>query len=385
MRLLHTSDWHLGRRLYEVDLVPAQERFLRWLLTQAVERAVDAVVVAGDVYDRAVPPVEAVALLDRTLAAFAAARVPVLLTSGNHDSAVRLGFGSDLAAAAGVHLRTDPADLATPVLLTDDAGPVGLYGIPYLLPDAVAETLGAPCTHTAVLGAAAELIRADAARRGLDRVVVAAHAFVTGGTGCDSERDLRVGGIGDADAAVFTGFSYTALGHLHGAQVVRADGAVQYCGSPLAFSFSESGHTKSVTLVDLSPQGEVRTERLPTPVPRRLREVTGTLDELLRRSSTDLADCRDAWVRAVLTDTERPHAPLERLREVWPHTLVLDLAPAGLPPAPAATDPALRDPVDLCADFVAHVDARAVSPDERALLARAVESARAAEHERRSA
>src|SRR5262245_46716938 len=202
MKLIHTSDWHLGRTLHGEDLLPYQAAFLDWLLSEAVGNQVDAVVVAGDVYDRAVPPIEAVTVLDRALRGFARARIPVLLISGNHDSAVRLGFGASLSEVAGVHLRTDVADIARPVVLTDAHGEIAMYGIPYLLPDAAMTDLGAERSHESVLATATAQIRADAASRGIGRIVVTAHAFISGALPCDSERDIRVGGIGDAPASV---------------------------------------------------------------------------------------------------------------------------------------------------------------------------------------
>jgi DNA repair protein SbcD/Mre11 len=159
MRLIHTSDWHLGRTLYGEDLLPHQAAFLDWLLAESVSHEVDMVIVAGDVYDRAVPPTDAVAVLDRALRGFAAARIPVLLISGNHDSAIRLGFGASLSELAGVHLRTDVADLARPVVLADSHGQVAFYGIPYLLPDAVMTELNAARSHASVLAAATARIR----------------------------------------------------------------------------------------------------------------------------------------------------------------------------------------------------------------------------------
>src|ERR1700722_1572141 len=214
MRLIHPSDWHLGRTRHGADLLADQAAFLDWLLAQAVGQRADAVIVAGDIYDRAVPTTDAVELLDRVLSGFAAARIPVLLISGNHDSAIRLGFGSRLSEAAGVHLRTGVAGLARPVVLTDEFGPVALYGIPYLLPDAVMTELGADRSHASVLAAATPLLRADAAERGISRTVVTAHAFITGAAPSDSERDVRVGGVADAPTSVFAGLSYVALGHL---------------------------------------------------------------------------------------------------------------------------------------------------------------------------
>ena len=233
MRLIHTSDWHLGRTLHGENLLPYQDSFLRWLLDESVRQRAGAVVVAGDIYDRAVPPLDAVRLLDAALLRFAQARIPVILISGNHDSAVRLGFGAGLSEAAGIHLRTSVTDLARPVLLADEDGPVAVYGIPYLLPDAVMADLGVQArTHEAVLAEAARLIRADAASRGVARTVVAAHAFVTGGQPAESERDIRVGGVADVPAAVFAGFSYVALGHLHGAQRAGPPGGGPGGGQP---------------------------------------------------------------------------------------------------------------------------------------------------------
>jgi len=377
MRLLHTSDWHLGRTLHGEDLLPHQASFLDWLLAQAVAREVGAVLVAGDVYDRAVPPVEAVAVLDRALRGFAAASVPVIMISGNHDSAIRLGFGASLSERAGVHVRASVADIARPVVLADAGGDVAVYGIPYLLPDAAGDELGiAERSHAGVLAAAMTRIRADAAARGIGRVVVLAHAFVTGAAPCESERDIRVGGIGDAPASVFDGVTYVALGHLHGQQAVPASHGTtaRYSGSPLAFSFSERHHAKSVTLAEVDDAGDVRTTLLPAPVPRPLRELTGRLDDLLARADAGLAD---AWLKVVLTDPARPASPMERLREKWPHTLVLDFAPEG---GLACAEADLRrlaaaaDPVEVCALHAEFAGGGPPDAEQRAVLAEVVEA-----------
>jgi exonuclease SbcD len=384
MRLIHTSDWHLGRTLHGESLLEHQSVFLDWLLGQATGHRVDAVVVAGDVYDRAVPPTDAVALLDQTLVRFFRAGIPVVLTSGNHDSAVRLGFASGLSEAAGIHLRTRVEDIARPVIIRDEHGEVGIYGIPYLLPDAVMAELGAERSHASVLAAACERIRADAAARGLRRTVVIAHALVTGGQVSESERDIRVGGIGDAPARVLAGCSYLALGHLHGQQRVDAGGttSARYSGSPLAFSFSERDHCKSVTLAEIADDGTVVTQLLPTPVPRPLREVRGRLDELLARADGDLADLAGAWVKAVLTDQARPVAPMERLRERWPHTIALDFQPEGGLTGPDADLARLAeavDPVEICGLFVDFVAGAPPDEAQLAVLRQAVEAARRGE------
>jgi DNA repair protein SbcD/Mre11 len=377
MRLIHTSDWHLGRTLHGTDLLGYQAEFCDWLLAESVRQRVGAVVVAGDIYDRAVPTLDAVALLDRVLSGFAAAGIQVVLISGNHDSAVRLGFGSRLSEAAGVHLRTGVSDIARPVVLADEHGQVGVYGIPYLLPDAVLDDLGADRSHASVLAAATGLIRADAAGRGLTRTVVAAHAFVTGATPSESERDIRVGGVADVPASVFAGLRYVALGHLHGQQNVApppGTGAIRYSGSPLAFSFSERHHAKSVTLAEIDGAGEVTTTPLPVPVGRPLRQVCGRLGDLLAMADPGLAD---AWVKAVLTDTVRPVAPMERLRERWPHTLVIEFAPEGsLTSAEGDLGRLARaaDPAEICAMFVEFTSGGPPDEEQRAVLADVVET-----------
>src|SRR5499427_795331 len=380
MRLIHTSDWHLGRTLHGESLLEHQEVFLDWLLAEAVDRQAGAVVVAGDIYDRAVPPTDAVKLLDKTLVSFARARVPVVLTSGNHDSAVRLGFGAGLTEAAGVHLRTEVADIIRPVIVPDAHGEVGIYGIPYLLPDAVMDELGAERSHASVLAAAAARIREDAAGRGLSRTVVLAHAFVTNAEPSESERDIRVGGIGDAPAAVLAGCSYLALGHLHGQQEVPVPGSsttARYCGSPLAFSFSEH-QAKSVTLAEIDGAGNVTAELLPAPAPRPLRTVRGRLADLLARAGGDLADLANAWVKVVLTDPSRLAAPMERLREKWPHTIALEFAPdGGLTGAEADLARLARtsDPAEICGSFVEYVAGAPPDQAQRTVLRDAVEAA----------
>jgi exonuclease SbcD len=383
MRLIHTSDWHLGRTLHGESLLEHQAAFLDWLHDQARSQRADAVVVAGDIYDRAVPALDAVALLDATLTAFAADRIPMIITSGNHDSAVRLGFGSGLSETGGIHLRTSLADLARPVILTGADGELAVYGIPYLLPDAVMAELGTGRSHEAVLTAASALIGADAARRGIGRFAIVAHAFIQGGNTSDSERDIRVGGIAHAPASVFGQPSYVALGHLHGQQrVTGGAGVVRYSGSPLAFSFSEKDHVKSVTVVDIDAAGQASATLLPAPVPRPLREVRGKIDELLARADGDLRDLAGAWVKVVLTDTRRPDAPMERLRARWPHTVALDFQPeGGLISAEADLSRLSQttDPVAICGLFVEYAGGGPPDEAERLVLRDAVEAAQRAE------
>ncbi|MFI8520173.1 exonuclease SbcCD subunit D [Streptomyces sp. NPDC085481] len=371
MRLLHTSDWHLGRSFHRVALLDAQAAFLDHLVATVREHAVDAVLVAGDVYDRAVPPLTAVELFDTALHRLAEAGVPTVMISGNHDSARRLGVGAGLIGRAGIHLRTDPAGVGTPVVLADAHGDVALYGLPYLEPALVREQFGAEkAGHEAVLGAAMDRVRADLATRPEGtRSVVLAHAFVAGGEASDSERDITVGGVAAVPAGVFDGVDYVALGHLHGSQTLTP--RVRYSGSPLAYSFSEADHRKTMWLIELGPDGAIGTaERVDCPVPRPLARIRGRLDDLL--ADPALARHEESWVEATLTDPVRPAEPMARLAERFPHTLHLVFDPERTEGDPLVSYARrLRDRSDqqIAEDFVAHVRGGA-GPDgaERTVL-----------------
>ncbi len=403
MRMLHTSDWHLGRTLHGVDLLGHQAAFLDHLVELARAESVDAVVVAGDVYDRAVPPVEAVQLLADALRRLSETAA-VVVTPGNHDSAIRLGFGAELMRP-GVHLRARVADVGQPVVLRDEHGPVAVHALPYLDPDAVRTVLaddGEPLarSHEAVVGAAMARVRRDLAARagsgsgsgsgGRVRSVVLAHAFVIGGLASESERDIRVGGVDAVPAGVFAGVDYVALGHLHGPQAISfpvPDGAgpgsaecapvLRYSGSPLAYSFSEMQHRKSSVLVELGADGVVASSLVPAPVPRRLAEVTGTLGDLLGVAGDGH---EDDWLRAVVTDPVRPPELHARLKARFPHLLVTEhRPPAGTARTRAAVVTAAQDPVDVAAQFVEHVTGAAPSGEELAVLRAAYEQVLAAE------
>lgn len=319
MRILHTSDWHLGRTFHGVELLADQRRALADLAAVVASESVDVVVVAGDVYDRSVPSADAVAVYDEGLGLISAAGAQIVVTSGNHDSPTRLGAGSSFAAAGGLHLRTSIAAITDPVLIDDEDGPVAFYGIPYLEPDTARTELGVADarSHQQVLDAAMSRIRADLADRDGVRSVVAAHAFVVGGAATGSERSISVGGVETVAVQTFSGVDYVALGHLHSPQTLTP--AVRYSGSPLAYSFGERTHRKSVWIVDLDADGlaEVRPHELP--VVRGLSSLRGTLDDLLADES--LADAEDHYVEATLTDALRPVDAMRRLRERFPYAV----------------------------------------------------------------
>lgn len=382
MRVLHTSDWHLGRSFHGHPMLAEQRAFIDWLVAVVEAEAVELVIVAGDVYDRAVPPVEAVSLWQEALERISV-HAPVVAVSGNHDSSTRLGFAGSLLGRAGIHLRTSVSDIDRAVEVEGaDGGRVAVYGIPYLEPDLHREELGAERSHTGVLTAAMDAIRTDLEQRPDARSIVVSHAFITGESSpavSESERDLRVGGIGDAPASVYAGVDYVALGHLHGPQEIRSPGTtvLRYSGSPVAFSFSEESHLKSVTILEVPAQGPVTARTIPVPIERPLVTLRGTLEDLLDDAALD--EHANSWVRVVLTDARRPDQPMSRLRERWERTVALDFEPAVEvaategPPVAVAPD---SDPVALGESFITHVTGTPIEPGERELLRASVEAVR---------
>lgn len=372
MRILHTSDWHLGRSFHREDLVGHQGAFVDHLLEVVDTERVDLVVVSGDVYDRALPHVDAVALADEAFARLAASRARVVISSGNHDSARRLGFGSRLMDAAGVFVRTDPASVGTPVVLGDEHGEVVVHALPYLDPSALLEPWRlARRSHEAALAEAMTRVRRDLGRRpGSTRSVVLAHAFVAGATPSESERDISVGGVSRVATSLFDGIDYTALGHLHGPHVLGP--ALRYSGSPLAYSFSEADQAKGTWLVELGASGSPDVRWIDAPVPRRLSRVSGSLADLLTDRS--LEGLEHDWVQATLTDVPRPARAMEQLRRRFPHALVLQFpTPADdgrTPPPPAAG----RSDHGIALDFLEHVRGAAASAAESRLLQEAVDA-----------
>jgi len=387
MRLLHTSDWHLGRSFHGIGMLDAQRAFIDQLVAFVRDESVDVVLIAGDVYDRALPGVDVVGLLDDALVRLTGAGAEVVLTSGNHDSAIRLGFASRLLERGGVHLRTRLNELDQPVLfpLGDDAGdetaPVlAIYGIPWLEPRLVAEQLGVEtASHFEVTRAVTKRIRADVRQRSQTRTVhsvVLAHTFASGGISSDSERDLSIGGVGAVPLDLFDGFGYTALGHLHGRQELSP--AVRYSGSPLAYSFSEAKHRKGSWLVEVDAEGIGGVREVLWDAPRTLAVLRGKLDELLE--SEDFAWAETAYCQITLTDEARPAQAMDRLRARFPDTLVLGFDPDGPGAAPKASYSSrlaeAEDDLSVCCGFLEHVRGRPASDAEAAVLAEALDAVR---------
>ncbi|MGW0172631.1 metallophosphoesterase family protein [Rhodococcus sp. NPDC003322] len=321
MRILHTSDWHIGRTFHGVDLLADQAAALDAIARLVTEHGVDVVVVPGDVYDRAVPSADAVTVCNRGFEAIRAAGAVIVATSGNHDSPARLGAGAAFAAAGGLHLMTRVGQVSTPVVLSDEHGPVAFYGIPYLEPETTRAELGVPTarTHADILDAAMTRVRedlADRSRAGTPaRSVVLAHAFVVGAEATGSERSISVGGVETVSVSAFDGADYVALGHLHSPQTLTD--CVRYSGSPLPYSFGERTHRKAVWIADLDADGLARVDRHDLPVVRGLSQLTGTVEELLGDDA--FASATGDYVSAVLTDPVRPVDAMRVLRDRFPH------------------------------------------------------------------
>nr|WP_216845001.1 exonuclease SbcCD subunit D [Rathayibacter sp. VKM Ac-2857] len=369
---MHTSDWHIGRTFHGHSSVAALGVVLDALVETVRAERVDVVLIAGDVFDSAVPAAEHYTLLTRTLEAIRAAGAEVVLTSGNHDSPARLGFQAGLLRGSGVHVLTDPEAYAEPVVLRDEHGEVGVYGIPYLEPALYRhrhpeESLR---RHEDVLAFAMRRIRAHAEAAGR-RWVVLAHCFAVGAPAGTVERDITAGGIDYVSVDHFAAADYAALGHIHGRATLLPN--VRYSGAPLHYSFGEAAKPRGGWLVELGADGLGEVSWSALPVPRRLSVIEGRLDELL--SDPSLAEYEPDWVSAVLTDEVRPLDAMARLQSRFPGCATLEHRPphAAVDERRYAERIRGRSDVEVIDDFLAHVrGGHGASETERALALEAL-------------
>lgn len=378
MKIIHTSDWHLGRSFGPMSLRGDQEAFCDWFVDLVRDEAADLVVIAGDLYDRAIAPTEAIGLFRDTVGRLLAMGTVVAAITGNHDGADRVAPYSELLDLSRFYLRGGYDRVGSVITHAFADGPLDIVLLPYLHPRAAPDDFGVPAgsadapdvavpagsdgpeagmpagsedddlepvpagsagdadrdlvarrqarTHQSVLESAADAARA-ACRS--PRSIAVAHAFVTGGTESESERALVVGGTGAVDAGVFDGFSAVALGHLHRPQRIGGDDRLAYSGTPLAYSFSEE-HAKSVRILEVGPTGSLAAATVPVPAGRPVRTLTGTIADLL--DPTSHPDAHDAFVRAIITDRETVLDAKSRLAAVYPMVAEIQLRPDGLPP-----------------------------------------------------
>ena len=374
MRILHTSDWHLGRSFGDHRLLDQQAIFVDWLVGLVGNEAIDLVIVAGDLFDRSVPPADAIELFHSSLRRLVHAGADVAAITGNHDSAERLG-GIDGLLIPGLLLRGGYRRAAEVEIRSYSDGPLAIVAVPYLDPVFAPPTdltttdpTTATPTHETVLGQALSAAR-DRIAPGV-RSVAVAHAFVTGAAPSESERSLAVGDAAMVSSSVFDGFDYTALGHLHRAQIVGGDERVRYSGAPLAYSFGETTQ-KEVVLIELDADGDARTKPIPIEVGRTVTTVRGTLDELI----TGAVNHND-WVRVELTNPHPVADAHRRLRDHFPH--LVEISRTGRAPMPTEhlTLQAVRERTrhQLAADFLHTVTAQA-DPGDIALVQEAISQA----------
>lgn len=320
MKFFHLSDLHLGKRVNGFSMIDDQQYILSQILSIAESERPDAVLIAGDVYDKTSPSAEAVQLFDDFLYKLSQRHIHTFVIAGNHDSAERLAFGGRLMTGSGVHMAPVYNGCVEPITLEDEYGPVDFFLLPFVRPADVRRFYGEEETIGSYTEALSCAVRRMNIRPGV-RSVLAVHQFVTGAARSDSE-DVSVGGLDNVDAEVFAPFDYTALGHIHGPQNIGSE-RIRYCGTPLKYSFSECSHKKSVTVVELLKKGKVTVGTVPLTPLHDVRELRGRYDELLDRQSYAGTATED-YLHITLTDEQDIPDVITRLRTVYPNIMKLD-------------------------------------------------------------
>ena len=363
MKFIHLSDLHLGKRVYDFNLLEDQEYILKEILKVIDSEKPDAVIIAGDIYDRSVPSTEAVELLDEFLFQLSGRDLQVLLISGNHDSPERLAFASRLIAPTGIHLSPVYSGVIEPIVLTDEFGPVNVYLLPFVKPAHVRRFFPGEKieSYNDALLIAVQALNIDRSKRN----VLVTHQFITGATRSDSE-EISVGGTDNIDASVFEGFDYVALGHIHGPQNIGSE-RIRYCGTPLKYSFSEAKHEKSVTVIDMGEKDSLSVRTVPLHPLRDLREIEGTYEELTYRPNYEGTNIND-YMHITLTDEEDIPDAIGKLRLIYPYLMSLDYNNSRTRSAGELSD--LEDlehksPLTLFEDFYEQQNGRPMSDEQK--------------------
>lgn len=364
MKLIHLSDLHLGKRVNEFPMLEDQQYILTEILQIIDREAPDAVLIAGDVYDKSVPSAEAVGLLDEFLVDLSRRKLQVFVISGNHDSPERMAFGGRLMERSGVHLAPVYDGKVRPFALSDEYGLVKVYLLPFVKPSHVRRCFPDReiASYTDALSVAIGAMEVDEAERN----VLVTHQFVTGAARCDSE-EISVGGTDNVDATVFAPFDYVALGHIHGPQQVGRE-TVRYCGTPLKYSFSESGQQKSITVVELGEKGSVAVRTVPLTPMRDLVELRGTYQELTFRGFYEGTSYQRDYVHITLTDEEDIPDAVSKLRIIYPNLMKLDYdnqrTRAGIV-LEGAEDAQRRSPLELLEEFYEKQNGQPMGQEQR--------------------
>lgn len=319
MKFLHLSDLHLGKRVNEFSMIEDQKYILAQILSIAQKECADGIILAGDIYDKPVPPAEAVQVFDGFLTKLADMEIPVFMISGNHDSPERIAFGAQLMRGKNVYISPVYGGTVEPVRLEDEFGELDLYLLPFLKPAIVRHAFEA-----AEIGSYQDALRTAVDHMEIDqgkRNVLVAHQFVTGASRCDSE-EISVGGVDNVEASLFDAFDYVALGHIHSPQHVGRE-TVRYCGTPLKYSFSEADQEKAVTVVELRQKGEILLNRLPLVPLRDMRKIRGTYLEVTALSFYQGTNTDD-YIQITLTDEEDIPDGMQKLRVIYPNLMRLE-------------------------------------------------------------
>jgi len=321
MKCIHLSDLHLGKRVNEFSMLEDQEFILIKIMNIIDEQQPDAVIIAGDVYDKSVPPAEAVELFDRFLVQLAKRDLKVFVISGNHDSAERIAFGSRLMDKSGIYMSPVYSGCIEPITLTDAFGDVNVYMLPFIKPANVRRFFPDAdiVSYTDAVKVAVEAMQVDTTKRNL----LITHQFVTGADRTESE-DISVGGTDNVDACVFADFDYVALGHIHRAQSCGGGEYIRYSGTPLKYSFSEAKDKKTVTVVEMNAKGDVALDFIPLIPKRDMVEIRGTYEELMAKCFYENTSYREDYMHITLTDEEDIPDVLTKLRVIYKNIMKLD-------------------------------------------------------------
>lgn len=372
MKFIHLSDLHLGKRVNEFSMLEDQDYILNEIVKVIDDERPDSVLIAGDVYDKSVPPAEAVQLFDDFLYRLSERKLQIFVISGNHDSPERIAFGARLMERSGVHL-SPVYDGTVPVAsVQDEYGMVHIYMLPFIKPSHVRRFY--PDTEIGSYTEAVAAALSDVPKDSSGRNILITHQFVTGAARSESE-ERSVGGSDNVDAAAFDGFDYVALGHIHGPQSIRTDkGIVRYCGTPLKYSFSEAKHEKSVTVVELKEKGNISVRTIPL-VPRHdLREIRGTYLELTARSCYEGSPVED-YLHITLTDEEDIPDAVGKLRVIYPNLMKLDYdnrrTRGGMKLEMEDVD-RQRTPLELFAEFYEKQNNQPMSDEQREFTGRLI-------------
>ena len=320
MRFVHLSDLHLGKRVNEFSMLEDQEYILTEIINIIDNQKAEAVIIAGDVYDKSIPSAEAVELFDDFLVRLSKRDLKVFVISGNHDSAERIAFGGRLMDKSGIYMSPVYDGNVKPKTLTDEFGEINVYMLPFIKPSNVRRFYPDEeiVTYTDAVKVAVDNMNIDASKRN----ILVTHQFVTGATRSESE-DISVGGSDNVDAAVFEGFDYVALGHIHRSQKCSSE-YIRYCGTPLKYSFSEVNDQKSVTVVDINQKGDISLQFVSLTPKRDMAEVKGTFDEVKAKGHQCGSPFCDNYMRIILTDEEDVPEAMAKLRVIYKNVMTID-------------------------------------------------------------